>query len=446
MNETSLEMTNNPLNREFKRRELLSFSFPTIIMMLVISTYSILDVALISRLVSLDSMASANIAFPVTGVLMGVGIMLGRGGSACVAKKMGEDRHKEACSDFSFLVLCGILIGLLVAVLGIFFAKEIALLLGANEVLLADTVTYLRVLMIFSPLTLLQLMFQSFYITAGKGKLGMILMIISGITDAVLNIVFMGFLQMGILGAALSTVIGHSISALVGMWMFYKRKEGLRFLKPSFDKKMLKKSCSYGSAELVTNLSSGFTTFLFNSVMMRFHGEAGVSAITIITYTQFFLSSIYIGFSSGVAPVFSFNLGAKKEKRIQHLRKESLQIITAMSLIITVFSLLFSKVIVGIFAGPSDLVYELAEKGMKFLAVSFLFTGLNTFASAYFSAMTKGKLSAFLSTMRKLVFLVAGILLFPLVMGSNGVWMTILGAELLCAVMCVFLFRSKWGS
>lgn len=443
MNNKYNEIANNPLNREFKRRELINFSLPTIIMMMVISTYSILDVALISRLVSLDSMAAANIAFPVSGILMGVGIMLGRGGSASVAKKMGEDRHEEACSDFSFLVIGGILTGLFVALLGMFFAKEIAVLLGANEVLLKDTTTYLRVLMIFSPFTLLQLMFQSFYITAGKGKLGMVLMIISGITDAVLNIVFMGILSMGILGAALSTVIGHSISAVVGMGMFYKRKEGLRFLKPSYNLEMLKKSCSHGSAELVTNLSGGFTTFLFNGVMMRYHGEAGVSAITIITYTQFFLSSIYIGFSSGVAPIFSFNLGAKKEERIRRLRKESLQLILILSVFITGISLLFSPFIVGIFAEPTEMVYRLAGKGMKFLAISFLFTGINTFTSAYFSAMTQGKISAFLSTMRKLVFLVGGIMIFPLFWESDGVWMTILGAEALCGALCGFLLTKK---
>ncbi len=437
------EIKNNPLNREFKRRELVAFSMPTIIMMLVISTYSILDVALISRLVSLDSMAAANIAFPVSGILMGIGIMMGRGGSAFVAKKMGEGKEKEACSDFSFLVLWGISIGIITAFLGVFYAEEIARLLGANEVLLQDTVTYLRVLMIFSPFTMLQLMFQSFYVAAGKGKLGMYLMIISGITDAVLNIVFMGIFQMGILGAGLSTVIGHSISAVVGLWMFYHRREGLRFLKPSCKMGVLWKSCSNGSGELVTNLSGGITTFLFNSVMLNYYGEAGVSAITIITYTQFFLSSIYIGFSSGVAPIFSFHLGAKKEEQIKRLRKESLQIILGMSVVITVLSFVFTPVIVGVFADSTEIVYGLAKTGMKFLAVSFLFTGINTFISAYFSAMAKGQTSAFISIMRKLVFLVAGIFIFPVFLQEKGVWASVLAGEILCAVLCLLLMKRE---
>lgn len=439
----SEEIKNNPLNREFKRRELIAFSMPTIIMMVVISTYSILDVALISRLVSLDSMAAANIAFPVSSILMGIGIMLGRGGSAAVAKKMGEDNQREACSDFSFLVLSGIFIGMITAFLGIFCAEEIALLLGANEVLLKDTVIYLRVLMIFSPFTLLQLMFQSFYVTAGKGKLGMKLMIISGITDAILNVVFMGILQMGILGAGLSTVIGHSISAVVGLLMFYRKKEGLRFLKPSYQWRVLIKSCSNGSAEMVTNLSGGVTTFLFNSVMLGYYGEAGVSAITIITYTQFFLSSIYIGFSSGVAPIFSFHLGAKKEESIKRLRKESLQVITGMSVSITLLSFIFSPMIVRIFADSTETVYELAKTGMKFLAVSFLFTGMNTFVSSYFSAMTRGQISAFISTMRKLVFLVVGIFIFPIFLKANGVWVSILSAEILCGLLCFILLKGE---
>ena len=435
------EIEKNPLNRDFGRREMVAFSFPTIIMMLVISTYSILDVALLSRLVSLDSMAAANIAFPVSSILMGIGIMFGRGGSASIAKKMGEDEERQACSDFSFLVLVGILIGAAVALLGIFGGKWIAGLLGANEVLLKDTTTYLRVLMIFSPLTLLQLMFQSFYVTAGKGKLGMKLMIISGITDAVLNIVFMGFFKMGILGAALSTVIGHSISAITGLVLFFKRKEGLRFLKPGLNLGMLLKSCSNGTSELVTNLSGGITTFLFNGVMMASFGEAGVSSITIITYTQFFLSSIYIGFSSGVAPLFSFNLGAKKAERLKKLFKESIQIIGIMSIAITLLSLLFSGYIVGIFANPGEEVYQIAKRGMRILALTFLFTGLNTFCSAYFSAMSQGKISAFLSFMRKLVFLVTGIYLLPLLLGTSEIWYTILFAELLTSLLCILYLR-----
>lgn len=435
------ELEKNPLNRDFGRRELVRFSFPTVVMMLVISTYSILDVALLSRLVSLDSMAAANIAFPVSSILMGIGIMLGRGGSASVAKTMGEDREEQACRDFALLVLTGILVGVLVALAGIFYGEEIALLLGANEILVRDTSIYLRVLMIFSPLTLLQLMFQSFYVTAGKGKLGMKLMIISGITDAVLNILFMGVWKMGILGAALSTVIGHSISAVTGLVLFCRRKEGLRFLKPGLNYKMLAKSCSNGTSELVTNLSGGITTFLFNGVMLASFGEAGVSSITIITYTQFFLSSIYIGFSSGVAPIFSFNLGAQKEERLRRLFKESIQIIGAMSIGITLLSLLFSGYIVGIFASPAEEVYQIAGRGMKVLAVTFLFTGINTFSSAYFSAMSRGKISATLSFMRKLVFLVAGIYLLPILLGTSEIWYTILFAEVMTSILCMFYLR-----
>lgn len=437
------EIERNPLNRDFGRRELAAFSLPTVIMMLVISTYSILDVALLSRLVSLDSMAAANIAFPVSSILMGIGIMLGRGGSACVAKKMGEDEEQQACKDFAFLVLIGILVGVIVAIMGIFGGKRIAVLLGANETLIKDTTTYLRVLMIFSPLTLLQLMFQSFYVTAGKGKLGMKLMIISGITDAVLNILFMGVFKMGIMGAALSTVIGHGISAITGVIMFWRRKEGLRFLRPAVDIKMLGKSCSNGSSELVTNLSGGITTFLFNGVMMASFGEAGVSSITIITYTQFFLSSIYIGFSSGIAPLFSFNLGAGKEERLKKLFKEALQIIGTLSVAITLFSLLFSGYIVGIFANPEEEVYRIAGKGMKILAITFLFTGLNTFSSAYFSAMSRGRISAFLSLMRKLVFLVAGIYILPLIFGASEVWYTILFAEAMTGMLCILYLKKK---
>ena len=362
-----------------------------------------------------------------------------RFGSASIARKMGEGELEEACKDLSFLVISGIAAGLVAAFAGIFYAPQIARLLGANEVLLQDTVTYLRVLMIFAPVTLLQLMFQSFYNTAGKGKLGMKLMILSGIVDAVLNVVFMGMMNMGIFGAALSTVIGHSVSAVTGVVMFLRRKEGLRFLFPGLRFTILKQSCFNGTSELITNLSGGITTFLFNSVLMATYGEAGVSSITIITYTQFFLSSIYIGFSSGVAPLFSFNLGAKKEERLHLLFKESIQLISLMSITITICSLMFSGFIVKIFSDPAEEVYVIAKEGMRILACSFLFTGMNTFATSFFQAMSRGKISSSISLFRKLILLSAGILLLPLIFEGTGVWLSILFAEGICGIISVTL-------
>lgn len=433
----------NPLNQDFGRRALIRFALPTIVMMVVISTYSILDAILLSRLVSIDSMAAANIAFPVSSFLMGIGIMLGRGGSSLIAKQMGAGKEEEACGIFSFLVIVAVAFGIIIALTGVFSSEQISQYLGANEILIKDTSIYLRTLMVFAPFTLLQLMFQSFYITAGHGRLGMILMIISGIVDAVLNIVFMGVLEMGIFGAALSTVIGHSISPVVGIFIFIKRKTGLRFLWPVFDVGALFQSCSNGASELVTNLAGGVTTFLFNSVMMEYFQESGVSAVSIITYTQFFLSSVYIGFSSGVAAIFSFNLGANNHERIKRIFKECIGIIGVMSCFITCVSFLFSGNIVGFFADSTEAVYSAALQGMKFLAISFMFTGINTFAGIFFSAMSEGRISTTISLLRKLVFLVIGITIFPEVFGESSVWMTILLGEILTSFISIFLLWKK---
>ena len=434
---------NNPLNQDFGRRALIRFALPTIVMMAVISTYSILDAILLSRLVSTDSMAAANIAFPVSSFLMGMGLMFGRGGSALIAKQMGGGKEEEACGIFSFLVMVAFVFGIITALTGIFGSEQISQYLGANDILLNDTSIYLRTLMVFAPFTLLQLMFQSFYITAGHGRLGMILMIISGIVDAVLNIVFMGVLEMGIFGAALSTVIGHSISPIVGMVIFIKRRSGLRFLRPVFDMGALFKSCSNGASELVTNMTGGVTTFLFNAVMMEYFKEAGVSAVSIITYSQFFLSSVYIGFSSGVAAIFSFNLGADNHERINRIFKECIRIIGAMSCFVTMLSFLLSGNIVGFFADNTDTVYSVALQGMRFLAISFLFTGINTFVTIFFSAMSEGRIATTISLFRKLVFLVIGITVFPKILGENSVWMTILSGEILTSVICMFLLWKK---
>ena len=350
----------NRLDRDFHLPGLLRFALPTIIMMLVVSLYTIVDGVLIARLVGENALAAANVAYPAISFTLAMGIMLGTGGSAVVAHKMGAGYLEEARRDFGFLALVAVCIGLAVCLAGALFAGPLARLLGASDLLLDDTVTYLRVQLCFAPMAMLQLLFESFFVTAGRPGLGLGLATAAGVTNAVLDYLYMGPMQMGILGAALGTVTGYSIPAVAGVLFFLLRRQGLRFGRPHGDLRMLGRACFNGASEMVTNLSMAVTTFLFNAIMMAYLGEAGVSAITIVLYAQFLLVALYMGFSMGVAPVFSFNRGAGRYDRMRRIFGYCLRFILVSSVAILAVALALSGVVVGIFSTPGSPVYAIA--------------------------------------------------------------------------------------
>ena len=355
----------NRLDRDFHLPGLLRFALPTIIMMLVVSLYTSVDGVRIARLVGENALAAANVAYPAISFTLAMGIMLGTGGSAVVAHKMGAGYLEEARRDFGFLALVAVCIGLAVCLTGVLFSGPLARLLGASDLLLDDTVTYLRVQLCFAPMAMLQLLFESFFVTAGRPGLGLGLAVAAGVTNAVLDYLYMGPMQMGILGAALGTVTGYSIPAVVGVLFFLLRRQGLRFGRPHGDLRMLGRACFNGASEMVTNLSMAVTTFLFNAIMMAYLGEAGVSAITIVLYAQFLLVSLYMGFSMGVAPVFSFNRGAGRYDRMRRIFGYCLRFILVSSVAILAVALALSGVVVGIFSTPGSQVYAIALDGFR---------------------------------------------------------------------------------
>lgn len=433
----------NRLDRDFHLPGLLRFALPTIIMMLVVSLYTIVDGVLIARLVGENALAAANVAYPAISFTLAMGIMLGTGGSAVVAHKMGAGYLEEARRDFGFLALVAVCIGLAVCLAGALFAGPLARLLGASDLLLDDTVTYLRVQLCFAPMAMLQLLFESFFVTAGRPGLGLGLATAAGVTNAVLDYLYMGPMQMGILGAALGTVTGYSIPAVAGVLFFLLRRQGLRFGRPHGDLRMLGRACFNGASEMVTNLSMAVTTFLFNAIMMAYLGEAGVSAITIVLYAQFLLVSLYMGFSMGVAPVFSFNRGAGRYDRMRRIFGYCLRFILVSSVAILAVALALSGVVVGIFSTPGSPVYAIALDGFRRFAPAFLFAGVNIFSSALFTALSDGRTSAIISFARTFGFLLLGLLLLPRLLEVDGVWLAVPLAELLSCLLSVWFLRRK---
>ena len=434
----------NRLDQDFTLGGLLFFALPTTIMMLVTSLYTIVDGVLTSRLVGENALAAINIAYPAISVMLAVGIMLGTGGSAVVGHRMGAGNMEGARRTFGFLALTAVCTGGVFTLAGCLGAEQLARLLGASDVLMADTVTYLRIQLMFAPMAMLQLLFESFFVTAGRPGLGLGLTVAAGVTNGVLDWLYMGPLEMGIAGAAIATVTGYCIPAVCGVTFFLLRKHGLRFGKPELQWRLLGRACFNGSSEMVTNLSTAVTTFFFNAIMLELLGEPGVAAITIVLYAQFLLIALFLGFSMGVAPVFSFNHGAERYDRLRAVFAHCARFILLGALAIFAAAQLLAPVIVGVFSPAGTQVYDLALGGFRLFAPAFLFAGVNIFASALFTALGDGTRSAVISFARTFGFLMAGLLLLPRLLGVPGVWLAVPAAEALsCVLSGLLLWRNR---
>ena len=431
----------NSLAKDFKFFSLLRFAFPTMVMMVFMSLYTIIDGIFVSRLVSTNALSALNIAYPAISLVIAIGVMFATGGSAIIAKKLGEKKDQEARRDFSTLILTGILLGIFFLLIGTLFAEPIVRLLGATDVLIKNAVAYLVVSLYFAPACVLQLLFQSFFVAAGKPNLGLLLTITGGIANIIFDYVFMGPLKMGISGAALATGIGQLIPAFFGLLYFlFVRSGSLYIVKPHFYVSLLTESSLNGSSEMVTNLSNAVITYLFNIMMLKFLGEPGVAAITIVLYGQFLFNALYMGYSMGVAPVISFNHGRADHILLKRIFKICVGFISVSSLVITALALISSPWIVEIFTPRSTETYEIAKTGFFLFSINYIFAGINIFASSMFTAFSNGKVSAIISFVRTFGMIVVNILLLPKFIGVNGIWLAVPVAEFLTMFLSVYYF------
>lgn len=439
-----LENSQNPLAKNFTVRSLLQFAFPTIVMMVFMGLYTIGDTIIISRFVNTDALSALNIVTPVINILVGLGAMLATGGSAIVARKMGEGNTKRASQDFTLIVLAGAVVGAIVAIAGSLLIDNIIWGLGASELLFPYCKQYLFILLLFTPASMMQVLFQNLIVTAGKPGLGMVLSISAGAINVFLDYIFVVPMNMGIAGSALGTGIGYMIPTVIGIVFFLKSKGTLRFQKPVVDFRVLWESGSNGFSEMVSQIATAVTTFLFNIIMMKLLGENGVAAITIIIYTQFLLTTLYIGFSMGVAPIISYNFGSKDYDRLKRIFRICLLFICTVSVLIFAVAMLFGSPMVRIFSPIGTPVYGIARQGFLIFPTSFLFCGVNIFASATFTALSNGKVSAIISILRTFVFISLALLILPQFFDVIGVWIAVPLAELLTLfVSFAFIFKNK---
>lgn len=432
------------LERPITAASLLRFSLPTIISMIFMGIYTTIDGVFVSQLIGTDALSSVNIIMPVANAAIAVGTMFGTGGNAIVAKRLGEGREQTARENFSLILITAAIVGLIFTVAGLIFINPLVFFLGSDQSLYTYCYDYALYTLLFVPACVFAMIFQVFFITAGHAGLGLSFSIAGGLSNIVLDYVLIHMYSWGIKGAAVATGISYTIPSLAGFayFAFYKKNQ-IHICRPKFHWNVIQKACLNGASEMVTNLSMSVVTLLFNLIMMEFAGSDGVASVTIILYSQYLMSCVYLGYAVGIAPIISYNYGRRDTNRLKKLFRLSLIIITIASIMTFTTSLIFASPLVAIFSSHESRVYKIAVYGFRLFSTSFLFMGFNIYGSAMFTALSDGITSAVLSLLRTLVFVILAVILLPKFIGMDGVWFSIPMAELLGLFVTFFLFWKK---
>ena len=423
---------------------LIRFTIPSIIMMVFTSIYNVVDGFFVSNYTGKLQFASVNLVMPFLMMLSVVGFMIGTGGNAIVSKCLGENKKEKANEIFSMLVTVTALTGIVFFVLGEVFMPNIVRLLGANDEMMPYCILYGRIICISLTPFMLQILFQSFLATAGKPQIGLAVTIIAGVTNIILDFVFVGAFKWGIVGAGAATVVGEYLGGVVPLvYFFSKNKSSLRLRKFKFDFAALLKTCTNGMSELMTNVSTSLVNMLYNSQLLKFYGEDGVAAYGTIMYVNFVFVASFIGYSLGAAPIIGYNFGAKNEKELQSIFKKSVSIIFFFSVTITLASVLLAKAVAGIYVGYDKELFALTVIAFRLFALSYMISGYNIFASAFFTALNNGVVSAIISFGRTLLFQIVCIFALPALFGPDAIWLSVATAEILSLAVTLFFIITQ---
>ena len=429
------------LSDHFSYQKLLRFVAPSILMMIVTSIYSIVDGFFVSNFVGKNPFAALNLIFPVIMALAAFGFMIGTGGSALIAKTLGEGKKDEANGIFSMLVVVLAVGGAILSGTCILLLRPISYAVGATELTIDDCMLYGRVLLISLPFFMLQNSFQSFLATAEKPHFGLRVTVFAGLTNMVLDFLLVYVFPFGLLGAALATAFSQIVGALIPLVYFLRPNDSpLRLTRPRFDLRALARACGNGSSEMVSNLSTSLVGVLYNIQLMAIAQENGVSAYGVLMYVSFIFMAFFFGYSIAVTPVVGYHYGAENHAELKSLLKKSLTITLISSLVMTVSSIALASPIARIFVGYDAELCEMTVNALRLYALSFLVCGFNIFGSAFFTGLNNGTASALISFLRTLVLQVAAVLLLPELLGIDGIWLAITVAEALTLLVTAALF------
>lgn len=432
------------LSDHFTYSRLLRFVFPSIVMMIFTSIYGVVDGLFVSNYVGKTPFAAVNLIMPFLMIMGAVGFMFGTGGSAIVSKALGEGKPIKANQYFSMMVYVVIGCGIVLTLIGLIFLRPIAVAFGATGDMLENCVIYGRIILSALTAFMLQNVFQSFLVTAERPTLGLIVTIAAGVANMLLDFIFIAIFHWGIVGAAAATAISQFTGGLLPLIYFSRPNTSLlKLVRTKIDANILLKTCINGSSELMINVSMSLVNILYNFQLMHYIGEDGIAAYGIIMYVSFIFAAIFIGYSIGSAPVIGYHYGAGNHSELKGLFQKSICLISLWNLLLTLIAIGTSLPLSHIFVGYDAELASLTRRGLYLYSLSFLITGFNIFSSAFFTALGNGVISASISFLRTLLFQVAAVLIIPFFLGPDGIWLSIVAAELLALIVTIFFFVKK---
>ena len=440
--------SSNVYEKPVTLKNILKFAVPTIAMTVFMSFYTMVDGLFVSNLIGTNALSAINLTAPIIQLVTAISTMLATGGSAVIMKKMGEQKSNEAKEDFTFLILVNVIVGIVMCTVGYLAMDHIFAGMNLSADVEGYCVEYLSRYLVFTVPILLMNNFTLYMIASEKASLSLVCSVTGGVLNMVLDYVFIAGFDMGIRGAAIATGLGYSVTAVAGLFVFSRKKSLLHFKKPVFRFRVLANAAANGCSEMATALVTGIITMMFNWTMLHYVGEDGVAAVTIIMYVLMFASSLYTGYSYGVAPMLSFYDGEQSHEKLKKLAALSMRVIAVISVVTAAASFLLTRPLVSVFARPDNPVYDLAVTGNRICTIALFFIGFNIFASGMFTALSNGIVSAVLAFSRSFVFMLITMIVLPLLFGVNGIWLATPAAELLALALSVIMFlkyRKRYG-
>lgn len=432
------------LSDHFTFNKLLRFTFPSIIMMVFTSVYGVVDGFFVSNFAGKTAFAAINLIMPFLMILGGMGFMIGTGGTALVSLVLGQNNREKADRYFSMMIYLTGFMGVVLSVVGFLFMRPVADFLGATPEMMEDCVRYGRIIIVFTIFFMLQNVFQSFLIAAERPKLGLAATVAAGVTNMVLDALFVGGFRWGAAGAALATGLSQCVGGVLPLVYFIRPNTSpLQLVKCKIELRPLLQACVNGSSELMSNISSSVVSMLYNFQLLKYLGENGVSAYGVLMYVQFIFVAIYIGYAVGAAPVVSFHYGADNRTELRNMLRKSIILVCTASVVLTVSAFILASPLAQIFVGYDAELFALTRHAFHLFSFSFLLAGFNIFISSFFTALNNGAVSAAISFMRTLIFQTASVLILPLILGVDGIWWAITAAEIFACILSAGFLIAK---
>ena len=432
------------LSDHFTYKKLLRFVLPSIIMMVFTSIYGVVDGLCVSNFVGKTPFAAINLIMPFVMIFGGIGFMFGTGGSALVAKTLGEKQPEKANRYFTMMVWVTLIVGIIISIIGVVFMRPISVLLGADEAMLEDCVIYGRIIIAFNTAFMLQNLFQSFLIAAEKPRLGLVATLAAGCTNMILDVLFVGVFRFGVAGAAIATGISQCVGGIIPLIYFIRPNDSLLHLtRARLEWRPILAASANGSSELVSNITASIVGMLYNFQLLEYAGQDGVAAYGVLMYVEFIFVAIFVGYSIGSAPIISYHYGAENHTELQNMLHKSILLMLGGGILMLVAAQALAGPLAHMFVGYDKTLFDMTVHGFRIFSLFVLFAGFNIFASSFFTALNNGGVSAAISFLRTFVFKFSAVLLMPLLFKLDGIWLATVVAEVLAFILSAAFILGK---